>query len=359
MRYVFAAVMALCCSTAIAATDDAKAPDSYLMVGGGYMVTGDDRNADFGAGFLGGYATRLALRTYLEFNVFTQVLETGVPGPDFYRLGGGLDLLQGVGPQNDGHLIFLLGVGGAMTDVVPNEDDGGSFYVNGGLGWRFAASEKWGLRPRVEVRSIMDTFDDGKDDLMFNLIFEIPPKREVERIVEVERVVEKPVERIVEREVIREVQVEVAPTDSDNDGIVDARDKCPNTLAGAKVGPDGCVIQEQVVTLPNIEFESGKGALTSKGEGTLEAVLRFLQSQPNVGLDVYGHTDAQGSDAYNQKLSDSRAQSVMDYLVGKGIPKTRLTARGFGESKPIATNETKEGRAQNRRVELRIRTTAQ
>jgi len=357
MRYVLAAVLAMSCLSTVSAATTPPPPDSYLMVGGGYLATGDDRGADFGVGVIGGYAGQIALRTYLELHLFTQVLETGVPGPDYYRMGGGLDLLQAVGPQNEGHWIFLLGLGGTLTDVVPNTEDGGSGYFNAGLGWRFRASEKWGLRPRVEMRYIHDTFDDGSDDLAFNLIFEIPPKREVERVVEVERIVEKPVERIVEKEVIREV--EVAPTDTDGDGIVDARDKCPNTLAGAKVGPDGCVVQEQVITLPNIEFASGKAALTAKGEGTLEAVLRFLQSQPNVGLDIYGHTDAQGAEAYNQKLSEGRAQSVMDYLVSKGIPKTRLTARGYGESKPIATNDTAEGRAQNRRVELRIRTSAQ
>ena len=84
--------------------------------------------------------------------------------------------------------------------------------------------------------------------------------------------------------------------------------------------------------------------------------MSFLQSQSDLKIDVFGHTDAQGPDAANQKLSEGRARSVMDYLVSRGIDGGRLSSKGFGETQPIASNETAEGRAQNRRVGLLRRT---
>jgi OOP family OmpA-OmpF porin len=96
--------------------------------------------------------------------------------------------------------------------------------------------------------------------------------------------------------------------------------------------------------------------LAPGGKDKLEAVVEFLNNQGEVQVDVFGHTDAQGKDSYNQALSEGRAKSVMEYLVSRGVSASRLSSKGFGETQPIATNETVEGRAQNRRVELLIRT---
>ncbi len=135
----------------------------------------------------------------------------------------------------------------------------------------------------------------------------------------------------------------------------DASDKCPGTLKGARVDADGCVKEEQKISLPNIEFQSGKTVLAPGGKEKLEAVVEFLNNQTEVQVDVFGHTDAQGKDAFNQKLSEGRARSVMDYLVSRGVDAGRLSSKGFGETQPIASNETADGRAQNRRVELLVR----
>lgn len=140
--------------------------------------------------------------------------------------------------------------------------------------------------------------------------------------------------------------------DSDKDGVTDDKDKCPNTPAGAVVNSDGCTIK---LILHNVEFETNKATLTGGSEAVLDKVADAVKSRTDIKeILVIGHTDSQGSDAYNQKLSESRAASVADYLVSKGIPSGMLKSSGKGESQPIADNGTAGGRAQNRRVEMQI-----
>ena len=345
-----------------------RAQDRYFMVGFDYLAAGSERNADYGIGFNAGYGGRLGLSRWWELKIFTNILETGATTAiDFYRTGAGLDVLQPLGNENYGHFFVLGGGGVAINDVKPDTNDGTSTYANLGLGWRAQTSERWGLRPRIDLRYVYDTIGDGASDVLLGFTLEIPPKREriVERIVEVEKIVEVPVivEKIVERDVVcvvptAPVTIEAPPVDvdSDNDGVPDGKDKCPQTLAGAKVDAEGCVQEEQTISLPNIEFEPASTVLAAGGKDNLEKVVSFLQNQAGVKIDVFGHTDSQGKDAYNQKLSDGRAKSVMDYLVSRGIAAERLSSKGFGETQPIASNETKEGRAKNRRVELLIRT---
>jgi OmpA-OmpF porin, OOP family len=349
-----------------AAADTDRPPDRYVAFGGGYMSPGD-RNADYGIGFNLAYAGRLAPRRWWEARIFTTVLETGQSTqPDSYQSGVGLDLIQSFSDESRAHLYALGGAGLAVNDASPDTEDGTSYYANAGLGVRGTVWRDWGVRPRVDLRVTYDSFGDGVSDVLLNFALEIPPKREkvVERVVEVEKIVEVPVEveKIVEKEVVcvvpptETVQAALAESDTDRDGVPDDRDACPDTLAGAKVDPRGCVVEEQKITLPNIEFESGSTVLATGGKQKLEEVVSFLRTQSDVKVDIFGHTDSQGRDSYNQKLSEGRAESVMDYLISRGIGAGRLSARGFGETQPIATNETAEGRALNRRVELLLRT---
>jgi outer membrane protein OmpA-like peptidoglycan-associated protein len=104
---------------------------------------------------------------------------------------------------------------------------------------------------------------------------------------------------------------------------------------------------------PNFDFD--KATLRPSGKEKLDEALKTLNQYPDMKISVEGHTDSVGSDAYNQRLSERRAATVVSYLESKGIASSRLTSRGFGESKPIADNKTAEGRAENRRVELIVR----
>jgi OOP family OmpA-OmpF porin len=121
----------------------------------------------------------------------------------------------------------------------------------------------------------------------------------------------------------------------------------------AEPAPEPAPVQEKIV-LRGVNFDFDKSLIRADAGVILDEVVSILSGKPDVQIRVEGHTDATGPDAYNQGLSERRAASVRKYLVEQGIAASRLSAVGFGESKPIATNDTREGRALNRRVELQV-----
>jgi len=139
--------------------------------------------------------------------------------------------------------------------------------------------------------------------------------------------------------------------DADNDGIADASDGCPGTAAGAVVNNLGCVLKADI-SLANVQFKTGIAKLNSNSEKVLTNIAQTLQENKHLRFEVAGHTDNTGNPQYNLDLSISRAQSVRQYLIDQGVAAERLTTRAYGQDKPIASNETLEGRKQNRRVEL-------
>lgn len=113
--------------------------------------------------------------------------------------------------------------------------------------------------------------------------------------------------------------------------------------------------QAILVNLPDgVTFDVNSTAIQPQFRATLDQIAQSLQQYPNSLVDVYGHTDSTGSDAYNQTLSENRARSVGNYLSMRGVSAARLRTMGFGETQPVATNDTEEGRARNRRVEIKI-----
>lgn len=102
-------------------------------------------------------------------------------------------------------------------------------------------------------------------------------------------------------------------------------------------------------------FDVGKSDLKAAFKPTLEEVAGVLKDDPNTEIEVVGHTDSQGSESYNQKLSEQRAESTTDYLVAQGVASSQITSKGRGESEPRADNNTADGRAQNRRVEIYLK----
>ena len=146
--------------------------------------------------------------------------------------------------------------------------------------------------------------------------------------------------------------------DADKDGVPDLEDECP-TVAGP-ASNKGCpeatleAIENLKIEARSVYFDSGKSTL--KGNGTparLDAMKEILKNYPNAKFSVEGHTDSDGSNEYNQKLSEDRASAVKNALVERGVNAANLTTVGFGETKPIATNKTKAGKAQNRRTEVK------
>ena len=145
--------------------------------------------------------------------------------------------------------------------------------------------------------------------------------------------------------------------DTDGDGVDDSKDKCPGTAAGTRVDAAGCPIlfteARTPVILRGVTFETGKSALKPESYTVLDIVAASLVANPDIRIEIAGHTDNTGSSATNERLSQSRAEAVRAYLASKGVGPERMVAKGYGPSVPVAPNTTAAGRAQNRRVELR------
>jgi OOP family OmpA-OmpF porin len=150
--------------------------------------------------------------------------------------------------------------------------------------------------------------------------------------------------------------------DRDNDGVPDKEDKCPDEAGSAN--NDGCpVIKKELIARVNLAakqifFQTGSYKILPKSFPALNDIAQVLQDNPALNLFIEGHTDNQGTPVANKVLSEHRTTAVKQYLQQKGISDTRLQSIGYGQEKPIATNETAEGRAMNRRVELKLLTTS-
>jgi OOP family OmpA-OmpF porin len=176
------------------------------------------------------------------------------------------------------------------------------------------------------------------------------------------------------------------PLDADGDGVADYLDKCPNTPSSVKVDANGCPLDRDGDGVPDyqdrcpdhagpasnkgcpeikaeqkkilneatkyIQFDFDKATLRPSSNARLDQMVKILNEYPDYSLSIAGHTDSQGDDNYNLRLSYDRAASARKYMLDKGIPAERIEARGYGETKPIADNKTKAGQALNRRVDF-------
>ena len=175
-----------------------------------------------------------------------------------------------------------------------------------------------------------------------------------------------------------EVDAQGCPLDSDGDGVIDSADKCPNTPPGVAVDSSGCPPDSDGDGVPDyldqcpgtpvgatvnevgcwslkatMLFDSNSSYIKKDAYPLLDEVATILEKNPQMKVEIQGYADNTGTPQYNQWLSERRAKRVMDYLVSKGINPERLQAKGYGSTRPVASNATEEGRAQNRRVELR------
>jgi len=152
--------------------------------------------------------------------------------------------------------------------------------------------------------------------------------------------------------------MDTACTDSDGDGVCDDIDRCPDTPYGAEVDADGCSVQVVPVRVElDVKFDFDKAQVKPESQGDIRNLADFMREHPQTSTRVEGHTDAIGSDAYNQRLSERRANAVKQVLVNQyGIDPARVGSQGYGKTRPIADNATEHGRALNRRVEAQVET---
>jgi outer membrane protein OmpA-like peptidoglycan-associated protein len=143
--------------------------------------------------------------------------------------------------------------------------------------------------------------------------------------------------------------------DNDGDGVLDVHDECPETPTGLRVDSKGCPVAAEIptdLTLEGVNFLTGSAELTPTSLTVLEEVARSLLAAPDVSIEIHGHTDSSGPEPFNKELSRLRAEAVREVLIRFGVSAERMRAVGFGSEYPVAPNNTAEGRARNRRVEI-------
>ncbi len=227
----------------------------------------------------------------------------------------------------------LLGAGVEFfDDEYLNNKDG--IFANYGAGLKYKLAEQLSLK--FDVRHAV-SFEGSDNNLLYNLGFAIP-------FGEVAKPAPAPV--VVKPAPVVQPTPVVAPIDSDADGVADVKDKCPNTIKGAEVDMNGCMT---LVNL-NINFDTDSSVIKPSYDSKLEAFAKMMKTNTKLKATIEAHTDSVGSKAYNQKLSEKRAASTIEALKALDVDTSRLNSVGYGETKPVASNMTKEGRAQNRRV---------
>jgi OmpA-OmpF porin, OOP family len=338
---------ALCLSVGFAATaqaDDEFLDDRfYVAPFGSYVKPGGDRNSNSDSGWGGGLGFGKIIDKHFNvevrgfYNNFDDetVRPFGQNSGDWDLMGGTADL-QYYFTRDTFAPYTVIGVGGMNSNV--NGNSGVGILGEAGAGFTYELHDNFLLRSDVRYRynnnfnaHLTANGTDEYHDMVVNVGFVVP-------------LGPKPKAAAPEP-----AAPDCSTLDSDSDGVNDCLDQCPGTISGSKVDEKGCALS---VELKGVTFEYNSARLTPNATTILDTVAESLVAYPQKEeIEVQGHTSSEGSKRYNQRLSEKRAQSVVDYLGMKGVT-NRLSAHGFGEEMPIADNSTEEGKQQNRRVEL-------
>jgi OOP family OmpA-OmpF porin len=319
--------------------DNSKYHDDrwYIAPFGTFVKSGGDRNAKDGWGGGMGIGKMLDKHFNVELKGFYEEFG-GTNGP--WSLTGGTVDLQYYFVRDKFAPYAVIGAG-AMNSCA-SANCGVGAIGEAGAGFTYEVHDNFLLRSDVRYRynnNFNAQVQPGTDefhDMVVNVGFVVPFGDKPKPVEKTERPI--PV-----------AAPSNADLDSDGDGVLDSRDQCPGTMKGTKVDASGCPVR---LVLRGQHFQRNSAELTLNARTILNDVANSLISSPQKNdIEVQGHASSEGKDAYNMKLSQRRAQSVANYLKSKGVT-NRMTARGYGESRPIADNSTEAGRAENRRVEL-------
>ncbi|WP_241674367.1 OmpA family protein [Candidatus Methylobacter oryzae] len=311
----------------------------YVAPFGTFIKSGGDRHAKDGWGGGMGIGKMLDRHFNVEMKGFYQ--EFGGDNGPWSFAGGTVDLQYYF--IRDRFSPYAVIGGGAMNSCA-SANCGIGAIGEAGAGFTYEVHDNFLLRSDVRYRynnNFNAHVQPGKDefhDMVVNVGFVIPfgDKPRPPARTEPPVAAAAPAPSRVDR-------------DSDGDGVLDSVDQCPGTMRGARVDNTGCPVR---LVLKGQHFQKNSAALTLNAKIILDDTAKSLIADPQKNdIEVQGHTSSEGSSAYNMKLSQRRAQSVVDYLQSKGVT-NKLMARGYGESQPIADNRTAQGRAANRRVEL-------
>jgi OOP family OmpA-OmpF porin len=314
----------------------------YIAPFGTFVNTGGDRKAQDGWGGGMGFGKMLDK----HFNVELKGFYEGFGGTNgHWDLAGGTADLQYYFSRDKFSPYAVVATGGMNTCV--GSHCGAGVIGEAGVGFTYELNDNFLLRSDVRYRynnNLNNHVQPGTDqfnDMTVNVGFVIPfgdkPKAVVKN--------EAPITSVAPGAAI----ADCSTLDADADGVNDCLDRCPGTPKGSKIDNNGCPVR---LVLTGEHFQYDSAVLTLNAKELLDGVATSLVSYPQKNdIEVQGHTSSEGSNAYNMKLSQRRAQSVVDYLRMKGVS-NKLIAKGYGENQPIADNSTEAGRSENRRVEL-------
>ena len=229
-------------------------------------------------------------------------------------------------------LYALVGLG--YEDISNNKlENKDSMFAQYGGGVKYWVTDSFALK--AEVRHAVK-FRENDNNMFYSLGFTIPFDAKSAPVVAKAEPKPAPV-----------AAAPILPKDSDGDGVFDDKDKCPNTPKGTVVDENGC---PKIIRL-HVKFDFDQSTIKKDFMPEIQKVADFMKQNPGYSVVLEGHTDARGTDAYNQKLSDKRAKAVAKALADLGIASAKISTEAYGESKPVATNDTEAGRAENRRVD--------
>ena len=249
---------------------------------------------------------------------------------DFNRYYANLVKEYKVTPEAALYALVGLGYEDVSNEQLQNRD---SMFAQYGGGVKYWVTDSFALK--AEVRHAIKAHG-GDNNMFYSLGFTVPFGAKSAPVAAA-KVEPKPAP----------VVAPVAPKDSDNDGVMDDKDKCPNTPKGTVVDVDGCT---KIIRL-HVKFDFDKSTVKPAFMPEIQKVADFMKQNPGYNVVLEGHTDSKGSDAYNMKLSDQRAKAVAKALSTLGVAGAKVTTEAYGESKPVATNDTEVGRTENRRVD--------
>jgi OmpA-OmpF porin, OOP family len=365
-------------SSAMAGVDDGKQHSWYLGAGLGITELDPDTG---GTGYNISDESSTGFKLFAGYD-FSEILSF----EGFYADMGSAELNSPFPSQPDASVDYSTLGASVLWYFWRNGESQGDFsrkglqaYLHGGLSFldsssstdvsqdndvqvQYGAGLEYGLDNGVALRAGLDLYDKDAGMVFVGVMkrFGIKPKRSVVSEPEPEPVTEPVVAPIVEPVAEVAAQAVVVPEvvvsydiDSDNDGVVDRLDNCADSPDGLTVDEKGCSIIK--FEFGGVNFEPRSYELTEESKLTLDEAAITINASPEIQkIEVQAHTDYKGSGEDNLELSEKRAISVMDYLVSQGVRENRLIAKGYGESQPIADNRTEEGRAKNRRVELKV-----
>ncbi len=336
-HYLAVAALSAISFLSVTQADEYQDDRWYIAPFGTFIKSGGDRNAkdDWGGGL--GIGKMLDEHFNVELKGFYQRFN-GNTGGSWDMTGGTADVQYYIF-RDTFSPYTVVGVGAMNTSH--GGDSGTGFIGEAGVGFTYEVMDNFLVRSDVRYRynnnfnAHLQPGTDEFHDMTVNVGFVIPfGEKPAPAVAKVEPPAPAP------------VVADCSTLDDDNDGVNNCDDRCPGSLSGVQVSKYGCWIVD-------VKFDNDKAIIKEQYYPNLDNIAKAIKEHPDARIEVQGHTSKTGGFQHNMDLSERRAKAVKDYLVN-GYDLPNITSRGYGWTQPIDTNDTDEGRANNRRVQLEV-----